>query len=127
MIIKITKEAIDAAGDLAAGWHDGVIDKIYAKASKSGDSQNVFVECVTAQGKKHTRLFSPKSSSFEADIAGLFTAVTGIVVDADTNIDTDALVGKKVQFECVHEIYNGDMKPSMLKGKFAPFGTAVTW
>ena len=118
-IIKITKADIERIKVLDPGWYGCTISKVVGnEPAKDKQSINTIVTFTIDKVGKEIPVYY--NSKLMAMIIPLYEAVSGKKHTEDFDLDTDSLMGKKLDVKLGTTIYNG-IPQNQIEG-YLPYG-----
>ena len=121
-IIKITKADIERIKVLEPGWYGCTISKVVGnEPTKDKQSINTIVHFTIDKVGKEIPVYY--NSKLMALIVPLYEAISGKKHTEDFDLDTDFLMGKKLDVKLGTTIYNGNPQ-NQIEG-YLPYGTGA--
>jgi hypothetical protein len=118
-VIKITKADIEKVKTLEPGWYGSVISKVSDPTpAKDKQSVNTVLTFVIDKVGKEIPVYI--NSKLIAMIIPVYEAVTGKKYNEEFDLDTDTLIGKKLDVKLGTTIYNGNPQ-NQIEG-YLPYG-----
>jgi hypothetical protein len=121
-IIKITKADIEKIKVLENGWYGATISKV-ADPTPAKDKQSINTAVTFVIDKVGKEIQNFYNSKLMAMIIPLYEAVTGKKYTEDFELNTDHLLGKKVDLKLTTTIYNGNPQ-NTIEG-YLPYGAGA--
>lgn len=124
MKLTITKADLLKNQASTPGWYKGRVKSIKLDKAKTGNSYNfVTVFEIEENGKEITNWFNTQAIGA---IAPLVESITGAPIDpsSDFEIDTDVLVGEKLQVHIINDTYQGRIVDKI--DNYAPYSAEMS-